>query len=273
MPKIEKVFAIIDPTTDQQLVLKRAERIAKLRGAKILAHCAIFSGYSCQDKDALKRAEIKRYELWLESLIAPLKENGVDIDYQVEWDPDWRDNLGAAANASGCDMVIKASKKRSLPGRLRKTSDWQLLRTSNVPVFLMKREESMETGRLLAAIKTNSKDEKYTKMNQEILEYCREIIKPYDDGEVHAISAYKDWDDFVNPADLAKKVGIDRTMAHCVSGSPEEAIQVAANEIEAEMVVVGAVPRSGVAGKIFGNTVERVLDRIDCDVMTLVNNK
>lgn len=272
MSTLLKVFAIIDPTNDNQRVLKRAERIAKLRGAKILAHCCIYSSVPCQDREALQRAEIKRHELWLENLIAPLKAEGVDIDYQVQWDPEWRDNLGAAANESKCDMVIKASKSKSLPGRLRKTSDWQLLRTSNAPVFLMKRENSLESGKLLAAIKTNNPDEKYTKMNQQIIEVCKEIIKPYENGEVHAISAYKDWDDFVNPADLAKRIGIERTNAHSVTGAPEDAIQEAANEIGAEMVVIGAVPRSGVAGKIFGNTVERLLDKLDCDVVTLVDN-
>lgn len=273
MSKLMKVFAIIDPTVDNQLVLKRAERIAKLRGAQILAHCCIYSNVSCQDKEALKRAEIKRYELWLEHLIAPLKEAGVDIEYQIQWDPEWRDNIGVAANESGCDLIIKASKTKSLPGRLRKTSDWQLLRTANVPVFLMKRKKSLESAKILAAIKADDTDDIYKKMNENIMRLANEIIRPYENGEVHVVRAYKDWDDFINPADLAKKCGVDRTRAHSATGAPEDAIQEVANEIDAELVVIGAVAANSVTGKIFGNTVERLLDKLECDVVTVVGSK
>lgn len=273
MSKLMKVFAIIDPTQDNQLVLKRATRIAKLRGAKILAHCCIYSNASSQDKKALQRAEMKRYELWMEYLITPLKEAGVDVEYQIQWDPEWRDNLGAAANESGCDLIIKASKSKSLPGRLRKTSDWQLLRTANVPVFLMKRKESLESAKILAAIKSDDSDDVYKKINENIIRLANEIVRPYDNGEVHVVSAYKDWDDFINPADLAKKCGVERTRAHTATGAPEDAIQEVANEIGAELVVIGAVAKHGIAGKIFGNTVERLLDMLDCDVVTVVGSK
>jgi len=273
MQKLMKVFAIIDPTTDNQLVLKRAERIAKLRGAKILAHCCIYSNVSSQDKEALKRAETKRHELWLEHLIAPLREAGVDIDYQIHWDPEWRDNLGIAANESGCDLVIKASKTKTLPGRLRKTADWQLLRTANMPVFLMKRKKSLESAKILAAIKADDADDVYKKMNENIMRVANEIVRPYEDGEVHVVRAYKDWDDFINPADLAKRCGVDRTRAHCATGAPEDAIQQIANEIGAELVVIGAIAAKSMSGRIFGNTVERLLDKLECDVVTVVGSK
>ena len=273
MSTLMKVFAIIDPTKDNQLVLKRAERIAKIRGAKILAHCCIYSNASCEDPEALKRAETKRYELWLECLIAPLKAAGVDIEYQVQWDPEWRDNLGIAANESGCDLIIKASKTKSLPGRLRKTADWQLLRTANAPVFLMKRQESLETAKILAAIKSDESDAIHRKMNDNIMKLANEIVRPYENGEVHVVRAYKDWENFINPADLAKRCGVERTHAHSATGVPEEAIQEIANEIGAELVVIGAVASTGVKGKIFGNTVERLLDKLECDVVTFLATK
>ncbi len=270
MSSLNKVFAIIDPTSDNHRLLKRAERIAKLRGAKILAHCCVYSSTRSQDPEELKAVEMKRYELWLEYLIEPLKKAGVDIEFQIAWDPEWRDNICTAANESGCDLIIKASKRKSLPGRLRKSSDWQLLRTANVPVFLMKREESLESAKILAAIKSDESDETYTKMNDSVLKLANEILKPYENGELHAVRAYKDWEDFINPADLAKRCGIERTHAHSITGHPEDAIAETANEIGAEMVVMGAVAGTGMTGKIFGNTVERVLDKLDCDVVTIV---
>lgn len=273
MPSLNRIFAIIDPTNDNHRLLKRLERVAKLRGAEILAHCCIFSGTRSQDQEELKKVEINRHELWLDRLLEPLRAAGIKVGYQMAWDPEWRDNICTAANESGCDLVIKATKRKGLPGRLRKSSDWQLLRTSNIPVFLIKREEPFESAKILVAIKADGADGTYTKMNDSVLKLANEILKPYENGELHAVRAYKDWDDFINPADFAKKCDIDRTRAHSVTGHPEDAIAETANELGAEMVVMGAIASSGVTRKIFGNTVERVLDKLDCDVVTIVWSK
>lgn len=270
MSKLKKIFAIIDPTSDNRRLLKRAERTAKVRDAKILAYCCIYSNIPSRDPAALKQAEIERHELWMDKLIAPLRERGVDIEYKIDWDPDWRDKLGEAANASGCDLILKSSYSKRAPGRIRKSADWRLLRTANAPIFLLKREESLETARLLAAIKSHEPSHKHRKLNQEIIELANEIISPYDHGQLHAVNAYKDWDDFINPADLAKYVGTDRRNAHSVVGSAEDAIKETAHKIDAEAVVIGTVARDGIAGRVFGNTVERVLDQIDCDIITIV---
>lgn len=273
MSSLNRIFAIIDPTNDNHRLLKRLERVAKLRGAKILAHCCIFSGTRSQDQDELEKVEVERHSLWLDKLLEPLREAGIEVEYQIAWDPEWRDNICTAANESGCDLVIKATKRKGLPGRLRKSSDWQLLRTANIPVFLIKRQEPFESAKILVAIKDDQSDEAYLKMNDSIIALANEILEPYKQGELHAVRAYKDWDDFINPADLAKRCDIDRTHAHSITGHPEDAIAEIANELGAEMVVMGAIARSGVTRKMFGNTVERVLDKLDCDVVTIVWTK
>ena len=42
-----------------------------------------------------------------------------------------------------------------------------------------------------------------------------------------------------------------------------------ANELDASLVVVGNSARSGLSGAISGNTVEKVLDKLDCDVLSM----
>jgi universal stress protein E len=52
-------------------------------------------------------------------------------------------------------------------------------------------------------------------------------------------------------------------------GEPDEVIVQSAEEMNANLVVVGNSARSGLAAVMRGNTVERVLDRLACDVLSL----
>ena len=52
-------------------------------------------------------------------------------------------------------------------------------------------------------------------------------------------------------------------------GEPDEVIVQSAEEMNANLVVVGNSARSGLAAVMRGNTVERVLDRLACDGLSL----
>jgi nucleotide-binding universal stress UspA family protein len=52
-------------------------------------------------------------------------------------------------------------------------------------------------------------------------------------------------------------------------GSPAQEVVSLANELKADLIVVGTVGRSGVAGILLGNTAESVLTHCDCDVLTV----
>jgi universal stress protein E len=52
-------------------------------------------------------------------------------------------------------------------------------------------------------------------------------------------------------------------------GDPDEVIVNGARELDASLVVVGNSARSGLAAAINGNTVEKVLDRLECDVLSM----
>ena len=52
-------------------------------------------------------------------------------------------------------------------------------------------------------------------------------------------------------------------------GEPDEVIVQSAREMNAGLVVVGNSARSGLAAVMRGNTVEKVLDKLACDVLSL----
>jgi len=274
-----KIFAVINPVTEDQRALYTALGIAQTRkenntgDTEIIAFCCTHSSKQARNPKELKQVVMKRYQLWLDDLVSPWQEKGFNISTQVEWDPDWREVIGVAANAANPDLVIKGSLGPSEAFRAQKRADWRLLRTSNAPVLLAKKDthDVDYTGKVLAAVKLSTPDSAYNKLNTEIMDYARTISAALGNSEIHAVSAYKDWDDFVNPMDVAEKLGIERTCGHAVDASPEKAITQIADKIDAEFVIIGTVARKGLAGSLLGNTAERVIDELDCNVLTIVH--
>ena len=56
---------------------------------------------------------------------------------------------------------------------------------------------------------------------------------------------------------------------HLLKGSPRKEIPLFADKIEADLVVMGTVVRTGIPGFLMGNTAETILSRIDCSILAV----
>jgi universal stress protein E len=63
--------------------------------------------------------------------------------------------------------------------------------------------------------------------------------------------------------------GNTRIVRHVVPGRPRDAIPETARETGCSILVMGAVSRSGLKRVFIGNTAERVLDSLPCDVLVV----
>ena len=267
--KLNRIFTVIDPTTVNQLALKKSAEICEHTSASIHAYLCIFSSHPTDNPEGLKLAELERHELWLDKIVQPFKDKGIEITSQVEWDPHWREAFHKAAEENGCDMIVKPTVRHSLPRRrFLRTSDWLLLRNAKCPVLLVKKEEENPSGKVLIAVNIAAEDEKHKTLNDQIIEHGHAIANA-GNFELHAVNAYSGSIHFVHPPDLAKRVGIDRLNAHTSDGSPADVILEYAREINAELVVIGSVARHGVSELVFGNTSEDILDNLECQIMSI----
>jgi nucleotide-binding universal stress UspA family protein len=60
-----------------------------------------------------------------------------------------------------------------------------------------------------------------------------------------------------------------KLQTHLVKGLSRKEIPALAKRIEADLVVMGTVARTGVPGFIMGNTAETILNQIDCSVLAI----
>jgi len=75
-------------------------------------------------------------------------------------------------------------------------------------------------------------------------------------------------------ADLEARAGAEamqwlKPVRHLPKGSPREELPALAGRIDADILVLGTLGRSGISGLLIGNTAEAVLQRIDCAVLAV----
>ena len=67
----------------------------------------------------------------------------------------------------------------------------------------------------------------------------------------------------------ASKYDIGQSHTHVNEGLPEDVIQALSVELDAELVILGTIGRTGLSAALIGNTAEHVIDRLNCDVLAL----
>ena len=66
---------------------------------------------------------------------------------------------------------------------------------------------------------------------------------------------------------LVGPMGVPESRRHLIGRHPTDAIVQVAAETASAVVVMGAIARSGLKRLLIGNTAEKVLDHLDCDLL------
>lgn len=270
MSELRKFFVVHDPTRDEQPAFERAALVAMEIGAKLHLFSSIYSDFSAQDD---KPAEVMRLidnqKQQLAILLAPLAEQGIEVSHEVEWDQDWQHAAVRASIHHGADIVFKSSFTHShTQRRIRQTSDWTLIRECLCPVLLVKDTSINEPSRILAAVDILAKAGSYEKLNKQIIDLGKEM-KGSDRTDVHLVNAFQDFRGIPERQALIESSGIESDNIHIKMGAPDKVIIDTAKNINANLVIIGNSGRSGLSAIVHGNTIEKVLDKLECNVLSM----
>lgn len=264
-----KVLIVYDPTRETQPAFERAVAIAGTTPAKLHVFACIYSDIPrSEQKPAHIRALLAEQKAVLDNITAPLHARGIEATTEVEWDKDWYQAVVRASVRNSADVVLKSSFRHSAGQRvLNRTSDWTLIRECLCPVLLVKEGSSGNMRKVLAAIDLR-KGRDYATLNRHIVDFSQKVVEG-NDAEVHFINAYQDLQESPDRNALMKYCGVGSDRIHIQLGEPEDVIVNHARSLNASLVVVGNSARSGLAAMIRGNTVEKVLDKLECDILSM----
>ena len=271
MTPLNIMLVVYDPTREEQPALERVAKIAETAGASVHVFACIY--YKEAAKSADHAGDIRHLlagqQAVLDEAVAPLKELDIDVSSEVEWDKDWYHAVVRASLRHSADIVLKSSFRHSTGKRLLKsTSDWTVMRECQCPVLLVKAREPREVRRVLAAIDISATQEAYERLNEKSIHFSNRILEQ-SGADVHFVNAFQDVRVMPDKQKLIDEWGIEPDKIHIKMGKPEKIIVDSAKHLDATLVVVGNSARSGILAAIVGNTVEKILDKLECDVLSI----
>ena len=77
----------------------------------------------------------------------------------------------------------------------------------------------------------------------------------------------------LNMKALRQKYGIDGDHTHVLEGFPEDVIPQVAEKLEAELVILGTIGRTGLSAAFLGNTAEHVISKLNCNLLAIKPSK
>ena len=296
METIKRIIAVIDPTKDDQNALARSIDLAKKSGASITAFMTVYdfsyemtTMLSGDEREAMRQAVLKDRELWLKELISPYQN--INIDTQVIWHNRPYEAIINTVINDKYDLVIKGTHQHgTLKAVIFTPTDWHILRKCPCPVLLVKDHEWPANGNIIAALNVGSDEDEHQSLNKKITEEAQ-CLADLIGSNVHLVNSFPG-----TPVNIAIEIpefnaseynstmlnhhqkamnthaeqfGIPTENTHVIEGLPQDVIETIANDLDAELVVLGTIGRTGLSATFIGNTAEHVIDKLNCDVLAL----
>lgn len=254
----------------------------------------------------LQQAVVKTHEQRLEALIKPYRER-LDLSYKVLLGSPFLEIIHEVLRYH-CDLVITTPEPQDWLDRFFSSDDMHLLRKCPCPVWFIKPDGAKTYRRIVAAVDVADDyppDELKTRhaLNREILDMASALALS-EFAELHIVHAWEatgesamrgvflhtpeekiaayveqvrqqhaaNLDTFVNEMSNAlgpQAMDYLKPQIHLVKGNARKEIPLLVKSIDADLVVMGTVARTGIPGFIMGNTAETILSQIECSVLAI----
>ena len=292
----KRILAVVQADNPEQPALSRAIEIARKTGAEVHALLVVYDfSYDMttmltrSEREAMRDAVTKDRIAWAEKNLT--RYDDYDVKVAVEWSDKRYEAITRYTINRQIDLVVKATRKHDdFASVLFTPTDWHLLRKCPAPVLLVKAHAWPEHGNILAAVNVGTEDKEHAQLNDKLTGIAKDYAELLS-GQVHLVNAYPsaplniaiEIPDF-NPETYhnavrnhhvqemenhSAKFGIGVANCHVVEGLPDIAIPKVTEQLDAELVVIGTVGRTGLSAAFLGNTAEHVIDNLNCDVLAV----
>lgn len=267
------IFVVVDPSQDKPLALQRILSVANPDIGKSLeyykgARAHIFLAVDSDNTDtSADNPAIHRPGRWFfDQVVEPMEQSGINFELEMSWSSDWYGSIVQEAAKCNAELImLPLVNVPSERGRIFNESIWRLMRTAKRPVMVVRPNSQPNRRVILSAINIQSHKPEYQQLNDLIITRTQGVARAHN-AELHFVNAYSDSLHYPDRSQLANRTGVDSANIHVRSGTPEEVIAEVAKEINADLVVLGTQNR---ASRWRGNTAERIITRVDCDILAI----
>lgn len=297
MENMKKAMVVVTSGSDHQPALIRASELAQKFSIELLVVEVVYDmAYEVDSlfddlfKQQYRESLIKNKQRKLSEIVAGFAKKNISAEFKTPWNADPVATIDTLVASEQVDLVIKSTSPHHKYQDLVFTpTDWKLLRHCPVPVLMVKDKDWLERGIILVAIDASSSDASHQTLNQNLLRHASYLAKSLH-RELHVVNVYPfpvlevpvefsaiNFDEVQKNTELMhrrkaeellKLFDIPLDNLHLIAGVADEAIVEMVQTLDAHLLVMGTVGRSGLKAAILGNTAEHTLDRVGCDVLT-----
>ncbi|MFD0966282.1 universal stress protein UspE [Seminibacterium arietis] len=301
--KFNNILVVLNPENEKQYALARAVRLVKEQKSetkvKITTFMAVYDlSYemsallSSEERENMHKGVIEQRQKAIVPYLEKYADPNIDFDSIVVWNSNEAEAISKEVEQNHYNLVVKYTQEQeSLTSLIFTPMDWQLLRKCTAPIMIVKDGDWKHQRRILIAVNVADEEDNHCIFNDELVTLGIDLADILERGNVHLVTAYPptpinmaidlpefnttEYDDsirsqyLINMKALRQKFGIDEDHTHVLEGFPEEVIPKVAEEIGAEMVVLGTIGRTGLSAAFLGNTAEHVISKLNCNLLAI----
>lgn len=301
MVAINSILVIVDPTASRHPSIEKAARLAQKCGARVeLFACETHESrqarYIAHVAQGTKAPFIASVEALLEPHANALRTSGIDVCTGAAYGDPLHVQLLERVQRTCADLVVKDTHHHSLAKRTFITNtDWQLIRGCPVPLLLTKPQPWHDTPLIVAAVDPEHMNDKPAVLDHRVIDWAR-LVSTKLGGYLHLLHAYvpiilatdvaagvpgiagsmtAEMLDELRDShqalldDLARPYDIAGERKHLQMGAASYVLPHVARDLSADVLVMGAISRSGLQKIFIGSTAEKVLEHAPCDVLVV----
>lgn len=295
----KNILAVIaDPFAREQLAAAKAARIAARTGARLTLFNAFMipqpsSDVPMDSSEQILAAAIRQRRERLTKLAASLRQEGAPpIRVAVEWDFPVHEAIVRHVLAAKPDLVIAESHRHGRIARwVLANTDWELIRACPAPLWFVRSAALPRRLRVLVAVDPRHTHAKPARLDDRLLAAARtldeavgaqiSVAHAYEAPVTGRASTVMEPIRWPLPAErartfakdvhnavgrLADRYDIAPDERFIEEGPTADVIATLTKRRNIDVLVMGAVSRSLIERPVIGNTAERVIDHVDCDV-------
>lgn len=290
---MKHILVVADFEDSEQLAFHKAVRLAKLTVADI--HVVTFryeawcdTQFEYENKDThvdLKKMVIeKAQQEWDDFIVS--NNSSVNVSYEIVWEKYMNQWIVNHCKEKEYDLIVKTGHRSE--SFFYTPTDWQLFRESLVPIYCVVKPDRKTKRIVLVALDILSKKQEKQQLNERLLEAAFQLSVQMN-ATLHCCVAIeiptlvKDMDMIDVPARvhelehaikekfraLSELYALENDQLHIREGKPWKVINNFSRELKAECVAVGSMGRKGIAGKLIGNTAEKVIHVAKTDLLVI----
>lgn len=290
---MKRILVIADPHGQTQHTIRRAVRLGAQLDARLdivgFVYEHITNLPTTLNKGQLGKLRdqlVAKHRVALRhALDKAVGDKKIKASVDVRWEKRIADRITSRLKEQQYDLVMKGAHRSETV--VYTPTDWQLLRGSNAPVLLFAEKRWKNSTHVMAAVDLGTKIRSKMKLNYDIVEHAHRMAMALGsklhvayaiplsvimrDLEILDVSKLRDQGKQRAKqfrASLSER-GIEIEGMHVAVGVPEKVLVSIAARHHARLVVLGCIGRKRLAGRVIGNTAEKILRLLKADILAI----